>query len=526
MPLFRRRKTPDQHGFTLVEILTVVAIIGTISSIGVVSYESVRASSRDVKRVSDLKQIQTAIELYFENNGRYPDDRRPGPEGQILGLPETRFLTDAGFGPDDDGRVYIVVPKNPEPGGTPYVYRSLEEDGDNCSASACGNYAMLFTLERGTGSYLAGPHAVTPTGIVGAEGGSGGAGITSAGGQIIGLEGIQATLARSATVATNAVAGFVQDERVQAVAETAIAPAATVAVVATTALSTSSAASYAVYFLTQPLVLFGLRKRKKWGTAFNALSRLGEDLVIIRLRDAATGRVLKSTVTDAEGRYSFLAQRGTYRIDVAKHGFVFPSELTAGKREDGPFFDLYHGEPIEVGAEGAVLTPNIPLDPIADSSSDAVIARRERARRIRRAIATASPMLGGAALLIRPTVLTAGLFAAQLVMYLLFRRLATAAEPKNWGIVYDQVTNKPVPEAIARVFEAKFNKLLETQVTDRQGRYHFRVGGNVYYITVTKPGYRKTETNPIDLSTVREPTVIASDLPLQQEEKEIKASSA
>ena len=42
------------------------------------------------------------------------------------------------------------------------------------------------------------------------------------------------------------------------------------------------------------------------------------------------------------------------------------------------------------------------------------------------------------------------------------------------------------------------------------------VGPSSVYLTVTKDGYVKTETEPIDFSAVTEPTVIANDLPLRR----------
>ncbi len=494
-----------------------MAIIGTLSTIGVVSYSSARSSARDVKRVSDMKQLQTAVELFFENNNHYPGDGRPGNEGMILGVEKTKTLSDAGFGPKIEGTPYMVgVPKNPEPFGTPYVYRSLNSDGSDCNDDACGSYAILFSIEKPQGNYLAGAHAMTPAGIAGAEGGYAGEGVVGAGKEIVGIQAVQAQLDVIASSATDRVERFITDKRVQAVTETAVAPTVAVAAIANAAFTTTSAASYVVLFLTQPFLLLGRRKRKAWGTVYNALSRLPEDLVIVRLRDASTNRIMKSTVTDLQGRYSFLAPRGSYRIELAKVSFTFPSLVTAGKKEDGPFVDLYHGEVIEVGPEGAILTPNIPLDPPGGDVADAAVLKKELWKRVNRGIAILSPTLGGMSLLIKPSLFVGLLFAAQLVIYFLFRRIAEPPQPKNWGIVYEQGTQKPVSKAILRIFEAKYNKLLETQVTDGQGRYHFRVGSNVYYLTVTKPGFLKTETDPLDLSTVTEATVIASDLPLQR----------
>lgn len=523
MPLFSLKKSPrDQRGFTLPEVLTTVTIIGLLASIGTVSYDGARASARDVKRVSDLKQIQTAVEFYFENHGTYPDDGRAGDEGMVLGLPETSVLSDAGFGPDAQGVIYMAkVPKNPEPGGSPYVYRSLDPTGTNCVGD-CGTYAMLFTLERKQGSYEPGPHAITPIGVAGAEGGAAGAGVARAGGSLIGVEGAQATLERAAVVATGAVAEFVQDPTVRAVSSRAVAPAAaatavvnTVAVAAAnTALTATSFGGYLLLLLAQPFGYVFRRKRKAWGTVYNTLSRLGEDLVILRLRDSSSGRIVRSTVTDGDGRFSFVAPQGRYRVEASKPGYTFPSALTRGMRDDGPFPYLYHGQEIEIGPNGALVTPNIPLDPPLVSESDADIRRKMTRRRLRRSFSEWSLIAGALACAITPTLFVAFLFVLQLLSYFLFRRLAAISESRRWGIVFDQATRKPVPYAIARVFEARFNKMLDSQATDSSGRYHFRVGGNVYYLTVSKDGYHRTETAPIDLSKSLNPTVIASDLPL------------
>ena len=76
--------------------------------------------------------------------------------------------------------------------------------------------------------------------------------------------------------------------------------------------------------------------------------------------------------------------------------------------------------------------------------------------------------------------------AVNVVMYALFRRMAVARKPKNWGIVYDEKSKKPLQNVVARIFDAKYNKLLETQVTDVRGRYAFLVGQNTYYVTFEK----------------------------------------
>lgn len=64
-----------QHsrGFTLIELLVVVGIIGLLSTTILASLGTARANARDAARQNDLKQMHTALELYFTDHERYPE---------------------------------------------------------------------------------------------------------------------------------------------------------------------------------------------------------------------------------------------------------------------------------------------------------------------------------------------------------------------------------------------------------------------------------------------------------------------
>lgn len=58
--------------FTLVELLVVVAIIGILASVVMVAINNGRAKARDAKRISDIRQLVNAVELYYSANNSYP----------------------------------------------------------------------------------------------------------------------------------------------------------------------------------------------------------------------------------------------------------------------------------------------------------------------------------------------------------------------------------------------------------------------------------------------------------------------
>jgi len=62
----------NRTGFTLIELLVVIAIIGLLSTLAVVSLQQARQKARDARRVSDIKQITKALELYYSEKGYYP----------------------------------------------------------------------------------------------------------------------------------------------------------------------------------------------------------------------------------------------------------------------------------------------------------------------------------------------------------------------------------------------------------------------------------------------------------------------
>lgn len=135
-----------QRGFTLIELLVVIAIIGLLSTLAVVALNNARQKSRDARRVSDIKQIQTALELNYNDANSYPASLTFGTGSIVFG--NTTYMS--------------IVPKNPTPlndgncPGTEYGY-TLRDTG--------ASYSLTYCLGGVTGGLIAGTHTATPNGI-------------------------------------------------------------------------------------------------------------------------------------------------------------------------------------------------------------------------------------------------------------------------------------------------------------------------------------------------------------------------
>ena len=136
-----------KRAFTLVEILVVIAIVGVIISAGFVAFGNIQVRSRDTKRLSDIKEIQNALEKYYRFEGNYPTSLMSG-EALIGAKTSTTYLA--------------LVPNAPE-----------TIDGDCPSSSATYNYrsdgehfALDYCLSDNKQSINSGEQCLTPQGEV------------------------------------------------------------------------------------------------------------------------------------------------------------------------------------------------------------------------------------------------------------------------------------------------------------------------------------------------------------------------
>lgn len=114
------------HGFTLVELLVVMSIIGILATVILGGFRASQKRARDTKRKSDLQQVGKALEMFYNDHERYPDSN----SGLIVACEyvEGGTSTDCIWGNDEmsDGDTTYFRQLPDDLSGYNYYYRSLE----------------------------------------------------------------------------------------------------------------------------------------------------------------------------------------------------------------------------------------------------------------------------------------------------------------------------------------------------------------------------------------------------------------
>jgi general secretion pathway protein G len=141
----------QQKGFTLIELLVVIVIIGVLATLATVALGNARMKARDARRLSDIKQIQTALELYYNDANSYPLPDSAITEGNYISYGATVYMA--------------KIPSNPTPkadGSCPGIAISTY----TYDAKADGtSYRIQYCLGGATGTVSAGTHCATPASI-------------------------------------------------------------------------------------------------------------------------------------------------------------------------------------------------------------------------------------------------------------------------------------------------------------------------------------------------------------------------
>lgn len=141
------------------ELIIVVAVIGILASIVLVSYSGIQASGRDTQRDSDMLAVKSQLEVYFNDNGTYPTaltmtnanaSTIAGGDGILKGLSADALVNP--FAANGTTNSFAAIATGNPPNDV-YWYQSYASDGSTvCGTTPCAKFKLMYTKESDGGT--------------------------------------------------------------------------------------------------------------------------------------------------------------------------------------------------------------------------------------------------------------------------------------------------------------------------------------------------------------------------------------
>jgi prepilin-type N-terminal cleavage/methylation domain-containing protein len=145
------------RGFTIVELLIVIIVIGILATLVITTYNGIQAGARDTKRKTDINAVQGQVEAYNTQNGKYPTSGNMNDAtfrtNNMKGL-DAKALQDPKW---DSGNTNctasgnVTLQNSAAPGTGCYGYTASATGGGACDNTTvdCATYVITANLEKG-----------------------------------------------------------------------------------------------------------------------------------------------------------------------------------------------------------------------------------------------------------------------------------------------------------------------------------------------------------------------------------------
>lgn len=131
-----KSRLQNRSGFTIVELLIVIVVIGILAGLVLNTFNGIQARARDTERKTDVNAIHAQVEAFHADNGYYPTDEN---------IADATWVDNNLPGLDDEAL------NDPSSGG--YTYANGTASCDNSAGNLCSSYTLSADLEddgRGT----------------------------------------------------------------------------------------------------------------------------------------------------------------------------------------------------------------------------------------------------------------------------------------------------------------------------------------------------------------------------------------
>jgi prepilin-type N-terminal cleavage/methylation domain-containing protein len=141
-------KIKQNQGFTIVELLIVIVVIGILALLVITTYTGIQQKARNTKRDTDLSAIQTQLEAFYQTNGYYPNltdmNSATWVTANLRSLDQTALID-----PSNAAQSMALVSA---PAAKSYAYDATNAAGATCDGAspadqACTSYVLTATYE-------------------------------------------------------------------------------------------------------------------------------------------------------------------------------------------------------------------------------------------------------------------------------------------------------------------------------------------------------------------------------------------
>lgn len=144
-------KKAQQKGFTIVELLIVIVVIGILAALVLNTFSGVQRRARDTERQTDINSLATQLEVYYNDNGHYPtlanlQDATPNTGWVDVNLPgiDANAMVAPGDAPAANANSMVG---SATPGSDEYGYVATPANCDNGAGGNCTGFTLYWAKE-------------------------------------------------------------------------------------------------------------------------------------------------------------------------------------------------------------------------------------------------------------------------------------------------------------------------------------------------------------------------------------------